>query len=289
MHSNRAPRMPSRIVLFAALTAALLGASAARAASCGDDEGGFQNWLAGFRQQAARAGISPEVIQSSLADVEYDESVISHDRGQRAFHESFEQFSRKKVSAYRIKKGRSLLEHYSGMFRTIEARYGVPGPVLVAIWGLETEFGAGSGDYPTFSALATLAYDCRRSEEFHAELLDALRLVQRGDLDGAQTRGAWAGEIGQTQFMPSSYLKYGVGLNGGAGDIIHSSGDALASTANFLHDKGWQRGAGWDAGQPNFAALMEWNKAEVYCRTIAALADRIAGAGGPAAQDDQQQ
>jgi lytic murein transglycosylase len=290
MHFVRPPHILPRIILFAALAAALLGATGARAASCGDNEGGFQNWLAGFKQQAMQAGISPDVIQSSLTDVEYDESVISHDRGQRAFHESFEQFSRKKVSAYRIKKGRSLLEHYAGMFRTIEARYGVPGPVLVAIWGLETEFGAGSGDYPTFSALATLAYDCRRSEEFHAELLDALRLVQRGDLDGAQTRGAWAGEIGQTQFMPSSYLKYGVGLNGGAGDLIHSSGDALASTANFLHDKGWKRGAGWDAGQPNFAALLEWNKAEVYCRTIAALADRIAGApGAAAAPDDEQQ
>src|SRR5882724_11011751 len=132
------PIIPRMALL--ALAAGLLAATAARAASCGDDEGGFQNWLAGFRQQAARAGISPDVIQSALADVEYDESVISHDRGQRAFHESFEQFSRKKVSAYRIKKGRSLLEHYSGMFRTIEARYGVPGPVLVAIWGLETEF-----------------------------------------------------------------------------------------------------------------------------------------------------
>ena len=106
----------------ACLSAVLFSGSAARAAACGDNEAGFQNWLAGFRQEAMQAGISPDVVQSALADVEYDESVISHDRGQRAFHESFEQFSRKKVSAYRIKKGRSLLEHYSGMFRAIERK-----------------------------------------------------------------------------------------------------------------------------------------------------------------------
>jgi lytic murein transglycosylase len=239
--------------------------------------------------EAARAGVSGSVIESALGDVSYDESVISHDRGQRAFHQSFEQFSHRMLSAYRIKKGKALLQRYAATLRAIEARYGVPGPVLVAIWGLETDFGAGTGKFPTFSALATLAYDCRRSEEFHAELLDALRVVQRGDLEASQMRGAWAGEIGQTQFMPSSYLKYAVGLDGGAADLIGNSGDALASTANFLHGHGWRRGEGWDEGEANFAALTEWNKARVYSKTIALFADKLAGTASSDQPDDPQQ
>ena len=128
---------------------------------------------------------------------------------------------------------------YAEPLQRIEQRYGVPGPVVVAIWGLETDFGAGLGGYSTFSALATLAYDCRRAQIYRAELIDALMLVQRGLLRPSQ-RGAWAGEIGQTQFMPSAYLKYAVNAQGGGGgDIISSPADALASTANFLRSKGW--------------------------------------------------
>ena len=280
-----------RTVLRAALFALAAAAAPAQAAQCGNDADGFDDWLAAFRQEAARAGISAAVIDSALGDVTYDESVISHDRGQRAFHQSFEQFSRRMLVAYRIKKGRALLQRYAATLRTIEARYGVPGPVLIAIWGLETDFGAGTGKFQTFNALATLAYDCRRTEEFHAELMDALRLVQRGDLEASQMHGAWAGEIGQTQFMPSSYLKYAVGLDGGAADLIGNSGDALASTANFLRGHGWKRGAGWDEDEPNFAALLEWNKARVYSKTIALFADKLAGtadADQPPADDQQQ-
>jgi membrane-bound lytic murein transglycosylase B len=128
-------------------------------------------------------------------------------------------------------------------------------------------------------ALATLAYDCRRSEKFTQELMDALRIVQRGDMSPSQMRGAWAGEIGQTQFMPSSYLLYAVDFNGdGSRDLIHDTADVLASTANFLHGKGWRAGAGWDEGQPNFAVLLEWNKARVYSKTIALFADKLRGA-----------
>ena len=148
-----------------------------------------------------------------------------------------------------------MLLAYAEPLQRIEQRYGVPGPVLVAIWGLETDYGAGLGSYPTFSALATLAYDCRRAQVYRAELIDALMLVQRGLLRPSQ-RGAWAGEIGQTQFMPSAYLKYAVNAQGaGGGDIISSPADALASTANFLRAHGWSPGAGWDEGQPNFTAL----------------------------------
>jgi lytic murein transglycosylase len=251
----------------------------ANAAQCGRSAEGFENWLVDFKREAAGAGISRHAIEASLAGVTYDRSVISHDRGQRVFRQSFEQFSGRMINSYRLSKGKSLLRRYAGLFQQIEQRYGVPGPVLVAIWGLETDFGAGSGNFSTMRALATLAYDCRRSEKFTAELMDALRIVQRGDMSPSQMRGAWAGEIGQTQFMPSSYLKYAVDFNGdGTRDLIRDTADVLASTANFLHGHGWRAGAGWDEGQPNFAVLLEWNKARVYSKTIALLADKLRGA-----------
>jgi lytic murein transglycosylase len=272
-------------------TAALAGAAAifcaapAIAAQCGDSADGFDSWLASFKQEAARSGISRSVIESALGDVSYDDNVISHDRGQRAFRQSFSTFAGKHITSFGIKKGKRLLLKYGSALQRIEQRYGVPGPVLVAIWGLETGFGSSTGNYATFSALATLAYDCRRAERFHDELLDALKIVQRGDLTPASMRGAWAGEIGQTQFLPSSYLKYAVDVDGNrnGGDLINNPEDALASTANFLHANGWQRGARWDEGQANFAALLEWNKATVYAKTVAAFADKLAGGA-----DDEQ-
>jgi lytic murein transglycosylase len=258
----------------------------AHAGQCGRNAEGFESWLADFKQEAARSGVSQSVIESTLGGLSYDRSVISHDRGQKVFRQSFEQFSARMASSYRINKGRSLLQRHAGLFQQIEQRYGVPGAVLVAIWGLETDFGAGNGNFRTFSALATLAYDCRRSERFRAELMDALQIVQRGDMSASQMRGAWAGEIGQTQFMPSSYLKYAVDFNAdGTRDLIHDTADVLASTANFLHANGWRRGAGWEEGEPNFPALLEWNKARVYSKTIALLARKIAGGGSRSADE----
>jgi lytic murein transglycosylase len=268
---------------FAISTIAALGlfASPAHAAQCGRGAEGFENWLDDFKKEAASAGISQQAIDASLAGVFYDRSVISHDRGQKVFRQSFEQFSGRMINPYRLSKGRSLLQRYSGLFHQIEQRYGVPGPILVAIWGLETDFGAGSGNFATLRALATLAYDCRRSDKFTEELIDALRIVQRGDMNPSQMRGAWAGEIGQTQFMPSSYLKYAVDFNGdGNRDLIRDTADVLASTANFLHGHGWAPGAGWDEGEPNFSVLLEWNKARVYSKTIALFADKLRGASG---------
>ena len=260
--------------------AALLGvgmaaalAAPAAAASCGRGADGFDAWLQSFKQEAASAGISRSVIESALANVSYDDNVISHDRGQRAFGQSFAVFSSRHITAYGIKKGKGLLRKYAEPLAEIEQRYGVPGPVLIAIWGLETGFGSATGNFETLSALATLAYDCRRSEKFHEELIDALKIVQRGDLSPGEMRGAWAGEIGQTQFMPSSYLKYG------QGDMIHNPVDALSSTANYLKAYGWQRGGGWDEGSANFNVLLQWNAASVYSKTIAAFADKLAGKG----------
>jgi len=151
--------------------------------------------------------------------------------------------------------------------------------VIVAIWGLETHYGAdATSRYSIIRSLATLAYDCRRSEFFTGQLLDALRIVGRGDLSPNQLRGGWAGEIGQTQFLPTPYVRYAVDFDGnGHRDLVHSVPDILASTANFLAKHGWQRGGSWQPGSANYGVLASWNKAEVYQRTIAAMATQLAG------------
>nr|WP_245276415.1 lytic murein transglycosylase [Methylocapsa aurea] len=246
------------------------------AATC-RDPAGFEAWLASFKREAAAQGISESAI-SALDGIAYDPSIVSKDHGQHVFRQSFEQFSARMVNSYRLRKGASLIKQYASTFNRIEQTYGVPAAIIVAIWGLETDFGAVNGDVPTLRALATLAYDCRRTDRFQAEFMDALRLVQRGDLAPSAMRGAWAGELGQTQFMPSSYLKYAVDFDGdGRRDLIHDVPDVLASTANYLKGYGWQRGAGWAPGQPNFAVIKEWNKADVYSRTIALFATKLAG------------
>jgi lytic murein transglycosylase len=265
-----------RAFLLAFVTSSL-SVGVARAADCGDSPDGFRAWLEDFKQVAINDGVSPDVVDSALATATFDRSVLSHDRGQGALQGNFAAFAARHITPQRLKRGKTMLIAYAEPLDRIEQRFGVPAPVLVAIWGLETDFGAGLGQYPTFSALATLAYDCRRGSVYQAELIDALMIVQRGLLRPEQMRGAWAGELGQTQFMPSAYLKYGVSANGGrGGDLMGNSADALAATANFLHAHGWQRGAPWDEGQPNFAALLEWNSAPVYARTIAEFADKLA-------------
>jgi lytic murein transglycosylase len=254
----------------------------AGAATCRDPRG-FEAFIADIKAEAAASGISAGAIHT-LDDISYDPGIVAKDHGQRVFHQSFEQFAGRMVNSYRLGKGRALMRQYAPVFTRIEQSYGVPAPVLIAIWGLETDFGAVQGNTPTLRALATLAYDCRRSEMFQAELLDALRLIERGDLS-PNAHGAWAGEVGQTQFMPSKYLKLAVDFTGdGRRDLIHNVPDVLASTANFLHSYGWQRGAGWEPGSPNFAVIKEWNKADVYARTIAYFATKLAGGAAGAGE-----
>ena len=262
-------------VRFLGLIVCFLWHSPVDAATC-RDPAGFDAWLASFKREAAANGISPSAI-GALDGVAYDPGIVAKDHGQHVFRQSFEQFSGRMVNAGRLLRGASLMKQYAAMFARIEQAYGVPAQVIVAIWGLETDFGAGSGNSPILRALATLAYDCRRSDMFQAELMDALRLVQRGDLSQS-ARGAWAGEVGQTQFMPSSYLKFAVDFDGsGRRDLIHSVPDVLASTANFLRGYGWQSGGAWTPGSANFAVIKEWNRADVYARTIAYFATRLAG------------
>jgi len=262
---------------FAVSAALTLPAVPALAAvACGT--GTFEAWLADFKTEAAAKGISQAAIASGLNGVTQDKGVLSRDHSQGVFSQSFEEFSGRMVPP-RLQRGSDMMKRYGSVLGRIEQSYGVPGEVLVAIWGLETDFGVNVGKFPTIRSLATLAYDCRRSDMFKAELLDALRLIERGDLTPADLHGAWAGEIGQTQFMPSSYVKYAVDFDGnGKRDLLHSAPDVLASTANFLASYGWQRGKGWEPGSPNFAVLQQWNKSEVYAKTVAYFATQLAHA-----------
>jgi lytic murein transglycosylase len=251
-----------------------LSTNAALAAPCGT--GSFQAWLDDFKTEAAAKGISQAAIASGLNGVTLDQSVLSRDRSQKVFSQSFEEFSGRMVPP-RLARGGDMMKRHGSVLSRIEQSYGVPGEVLVAIWGLETDFGANIGKFPTMRSLATLAYDCRRSEMFRNELMDALRIIERGDLMPSEMRGAWAGEIGQTQFMPSSYIKFAVDFDSnGRRDLLRSAPDVLASTANFLASHGWQRGKDWEPGSANFAVLQEWNKSEVYARTIGYFATQLA-------------
>jgi len=206
----------------------------------------FNNWLGHFKQDALRNGISQRTVNSALNGLKYSPSVIKKDRKQNQFSQTFSRFSSKLVSQYRINKGRKLIRKYRKLFRTIENRYGIPAPVITAYWGLETSFGAVQGKFNTIRSLATLAYDCRRGEEFRPELLSALAIIDRGDLRLSEMKGAWAGEIGQMQFLPSYYLKYAVDFDrDGRRNLIKSVPDVLASTANYLKNAGWRRGEPW--------------------------------------------
>jgi len=262
------------------LTALVLSAvftTAAPAAQCGGD---FRTFVGEMSREAAAAGVSRSVIESALSGVTLDQSVLAFDRRQRGtFRMSFERYASTRVTPGRIQRGRQLLQRHAALLSRIERQFGVPRQVLVAIWGLETDFGSGDmGKLPVMRTLATMGYDCRRTELFQGELLAALKIVQRGDLPLRDLVGAYAGEIGQTQFLPSSYIKYGVDYDGdGHVDLRHSAPDVLASTANLLKTNGWRAGAPFGEGTANFEVMREWNRAEVYRKTIALFAERLAG------------
>jgi lytic murein transglycosylase len=225
---------------------ALVVGSAAASAACKASGAGFADWLDGFAREAVAAGVSPAVVSSALDGITYDPSVIKKDRGQGVFSQTFAEFAGRMVASYRLQQGAAQIKKKSDLFNRIEADFGVPAEVIVAVWGLESDFGANTGDLSTLRSLATLAFDCRRPELFRPELLAALRIVESGDLTPGAMRGAWAGELGQTQFLPTNYFTYAVDYDGdGRRDLIKSSADVLGSTANFLARLGWQPGQPW--------------------------------------------
>ncbi len=249
----------------------------ALAARCGGD---FNTFVAAMSAEARAAGISPEVISQALGGVTQDQAVLNFDRRQRyTFNKSFEQYVSTRVGPGRINIGRAMMQRHAALLSRIEQRFGVPPQIVVAIWGLESDFGKGDiGKMPVVRTLATMAHDCRRTELFQGELLAALKILQRGDLPLRDFVGAFAGEIGQTQFLPSSYIKYGVDFDGnGHVDLRHSIPDVLASTANLLHVSGFRNGAPYGEGTANFEAMREWNRATIYRKTIGYFADRLIG------------
>jgi membrane-bound lytic murein transglycosylase B len=250
------------------LTAALvLAAGVAQAAQCGSDAGGFESWKSAFAPEAKAAGVGPRGL-SALAGTHYATKTIYADRHQKSFHLSLSEFMRVRGSAAIIARGRSLKAQNAGLFASIEQRYGVPPGPVIAIWGMETGFGAVTGNQNTISAVASLAYDCRRHDYFTEQFVAALKLVDKGVLS-ASTIGAMHGEVGQTQFMPKNIFAYGVG-----GSLTVKE-NALASTANFLRGHGWRRGAGYQPGEANFAAIQEWNAASVYQQALAIMGKQI--------------
>src|SRR5580693_5981935 len=238
----------------------LLLAAPALAAPCGGD---FNAFLAAIARDAQGQGVSRAVIDQAFAGLTPDPAVLAFDRRQSGmFH------------------AKKLMQVHAVLLGRIEQQFGVPAPVIVAVWTLESDNGTGDmGKLPVIRTVATLAHDCRRTELFQRELIAALQIVQRGDLPLRDLIGAYAGEIGQTQFLPSSYIKYGVDYDGnGHIDLRHSVPDVLASTANLLKTNGWRAGAPFTAGTPNFGvAMREWNHSEVYRKTIVLMAQRLGG------------
>ena len=215
------------------------------------------------RKSAVAQGISPGVVSEALDGLTYDPATIAKDRGQGVFAQSFLQFSGRMVSGNRLSVGSSLLKKNASTFAAIQQQYGVPGPVLVGFWGLETDFGKVMGNMETLRSLATLAFDCRRPDEFSEQLLDALRVIERGDLTPGEMRGPWAGEVGQFQFVPSVYYKYAVDFDGdGRRNLISNTPDALASAANYLDGLGWKPNQPW-IEEVRVPANLPWDQADV--------------------------
>jgi lytic murein transglycosylase len=266
-----------RRFFLAILFSAVVASTPAFAARCGGD---FNTFVAAMSQEAAASGVSQAVISQAFGGITVDQAVLNFDRRQRyTFNKTFEQYVSTRVGPGRINGGRAMLQRNAALLSSIEAKFGVPRQILVAIWGLETDFGKGDmGKLPVIRTLTTLAHDCRRTELFQGELLAALKIVQRGDLPLRDLIGAFAGEIGQTQFLPSSYIKYGVDFDGdGRVDLRHDVADVLASTANLLHTNGFKMGAPYGEGSANFEAMHEWNHALIYRKTIAYFADQLMG------------
>jgi lytic murein transglycosylase len=243
-----------------ALLCAVTAAGPALAASCQTQS--FERWLDGVRQEAAAQGVSATGL-AALNGLVFDPAIVRRDHGQGVFQQSFLQFSDRMAAAYRIQQGGVMIKRHADLFARIEKQYGVPAPVITAFWALESDFGTNNGKYPILRAVATLAYDCRRPDFFRTQLIDALRIVQRGDLRASEMIGDWAGELGPLQFTPSDYYKYAVDFDGdGRRDLIHSVPDLLASGANFLSNLGWKGGEPW-LQEVRAPATVPWDQADL--------------------------
>src|SRR5215475_4585586 len=232
-------------IALAASVALFIGTQTFAAAPC-RTSGSFDQWLDRFKQEAAAQGISRNAIAQASPYLVYDQRIINIDRGQRVFAQSFLEFSSKMLPGGRISQGIAQIKKHAATFARAEQQYGVPPAVIAGFWGLESDFGANMGKDQALRSIVSLAYDCRRAEMFRGHLFDALRLIERGDLTAPEMIGSWAGELGQTQMMPSEYYKYAVDYEGdGHRNLLRSAADVIGSTANYLVNLGWKRGEPW--------------------------------------------
>ena len=264
------------MILFKAAVAALalpFLAVTAMAAPCSDTGANYEAWKPVMAQEAQAAGVGQRGIAALMGSA-YAKRTIAADRNQKSFKYTLDKFLQVRGADTIVAQGRKRKTQNPGLYDGLEARYGVPAGVLLAIHGMETAFGGFMGDSNVVSAIATLAYDCRRSEYFTPHLIAALMLVDQGVISAASV-GAKHGEVGHTQFLPGNVLRYGVDGDGDGRVDLTKQADALASTANFFAQKGWQPGQGYQPGEPNYPVLQEWNAATVYQQAIALMGAKI--------------
>ena len=217
-----------------------------RGASCHNGLS-FDRFLADLKQQAVAAGVSQRALAEASPGLVYDQGIVNRDRGQRVFGQVFTEFAGRMAAVYRMQQGQAKIKAHAAAFARAEKEYGVPPAVIAAFWGLESDFGANMGSLPTLRSLVSLAYDCRRAEMFEKETIAALKIIDRGDLSPAEMVGSWAGELGQTQFLPTHYFNYAVDYDGdGHRNLLRSPADVIGSTANYIaNGLKWRRGEPW--------------------------------------------
>ncbi|MBN8632793.1 MAG: lytic transglycosylase family protein [Rhodobacterales bacterium] len=260
---------------FAAVALLSTLSHTAQAASCSDTGGQYEGWKAEMAAEAKAEGVGKRGIDALMATA-YSKATIGADRNQKSFKYSLEKFLNVRGADAIISQGRSRKAKNAGFYASLEAAYGVPAGVLIAIHGMETGFGNFMGDTNVVSAIATLTYDCRRSDFFRPHLIGALKMVDAGMIS-MKTVGAKHGELGHTQFLPGNAYAYGVDGNGDGKVDLYNQSDALATTANYLRKHGWKPGKGYQEGEPNFAVIKEWNAAKVYQQAIAIMGAKIDG------------
>ncbi len=261
---------------------------------------GYDAWVANFLPRAQAAGIPPQTLQAAFANAGFIPAVVERDRNQAEFSRTLQDYLLSGVSDSRLENGRAAMARYAPVLAAVEQRYGVDAPVVAAIWGMESSYGTRRGDVPIVSALSTLAYEGRRAQFFESQLLSALRILAAGDTTPQAMKGSWAGAMGHTQFIPTSFESLAVDFTGdGRRDIWgEDPSDALASTANYLAKSGWRRGEPWGeladeggsggciitpAGSPafrvynNFDVIKRYNNADAYAITVGHLSDRLRG------------
>jgi len=243
--------------------AAVAATPSSRAASC-HNGASFDRFLTELKQQAAAQGVSQRALSEAGPYLVYDQGIVNRDRGQRVFGQIFTEFAGRMAANYRMQNGQQHIKTYSAAFARAEKEYGVPPAVIAAFWGLESDFGANMGNLPTLRSLVSLAYDCRRSERFQNETIAALKVIERGDLSPSEMIGSWAGELGQTQFLPTHYFTYAVDYDGdGRRNLLSSAPDVIGSTANYIATGlKWRRGEPW-LEEVRAPQNFPWNQADL--------------------------